>query len=110
MVTGARRGELCALRWRHFDPHRRVLVIRASIGQVRTETWEKDTKLHQRRHVTLDERTCAMLTAYHQARQRRAPRRVRRSPRTASSSPHVGRSDRPALGYMDAGCAVNHSW
>jgi integrase len=72
MVTGARRGELCALRWRHFDPSRRVLVIRASIGQVRTETWEKDTKLHQRRHVTLDERTCAMLTAYHQARQQRA--------------------------------------
>jgi integrase len=59
MVTGPRRGELYALRWRHFDPHRRVLVIRASIGQVRTETWEKDTKLHQRRHVTLDQRTCA---------------------------------------------------
>jgi integrase len=45
----------------HLDPHRRVLVIRASIGQVRTETWEKDTKLHQRRHLTLDQHTCAML-------------------------------------------------
>ncbi len=72
MVTGARRGELCALRWRHFDPRRRVLVIRASIGQVRTETWEKDTKLHQRRHLTLDQHTCAMLTTYHQTRQHRA--------------------------------------
>jgi integrase len=30
MVTGARRAELCALRWRHLDVARNVLVIRAS--------------------------------------------------------------------------------
>ncbi|RSN31344.1 site-specific integrase [Amycolatopsis sp. WAC 04169] len=72
MVTGARRGELCALRWRHFDPVHRVLVIRASIAQVGTTTWEKDTKLHQRRHLALDADTTAMLVQYHHAQQHRA--------------------------------------
>lgn len=41
MVTDARRGELCALRWRHVDATRRILVIRASIAQVGAETWER---------------------------------------------------------------------
>ncbi|HEV2784113.1 MAG TPA: hypothetical protein VGX25_32400 [Actinophytocola sp.] len=54
MITGARRGELCALRWRHLEPTRQVLVIEAAIAQDGAETWEKDTKLHQRRHITLD--------------------------------------------------------
>ncbi|MFL6125075.1 tyrosine-type recombinase/integrase [Actinophytocola sp.] len=72
MVTGARRGELCALRWRHLDLTRRTVVIRASIAQSGVDTWEKDTKLHQRRHLALDPHTTALLTAYHQARQHRA--------------------------------------
>lgn len=72
MVTGARRGELCVLRWRHLDLHRRTVVIRASIAQSGADTWEKDTKLHQRRHLALDPHTTAMLTAYQQARQHRA--------------------------------------
>lgn len=63
MVTDARRGELCALRWRHVDATRRILVIRASIAQVGAETWEKDTKLHQHRHLALDPHTTAMLAA-----------------------------------------------
>src|SRR5262245_60926524 len=33
MATGARRGELCALRWRHIDTTRGVMVIRSSIAQ-----------------------------------------------------------------------------
>jgi integrase len=72
MVTGARRGELCALRWRHVEPTRHVLVIEASIAQDGAEAWEKDTKLHQRRHITLDPDTTALLRTYRQARQRRA--------------------------------------
>lgn len=72
MVTGARRGELCALRWRHFDLDRRTVVIRASIAQSGVDTWEKGTKLHQRRHLALDSHTTALFTAYQQARQHRA--------------------------------------
>lgn len=72
MITGARRGELCALRWRHLEPTRHILVIEAAIAQDGADAWEKDTKLHQRRHITLDPDTIALLRAYRQARQRRA--------------------------------------
>jgi hypothetical protein len=72
MVTGARRGELCALRWRHVEPTRQILVLEASIAQDGAEVWEKDTKLHQRRHICLDPYSMALLLAYHQARHRRA--------------------------------------
>jgi len=34
--------------------------------------WEKDTKLHQRRHIALDRTTIAVLNTYHQQRQQRA--------------------------------------
>jgi integrase len=53
VATGARRGELCALRWRHVDLTQDVLVIQAGIAQANGEVWETDTKLHQRRHVAL---------------------------------------------------------
>jgi integrase len=72
VITGARRGELCALRWRHLDPESGMLVIRASIAQVGADIWEKDTKLHQRRHICLDPHTVALLLAYHRTRQHRA--------------------------------------
>jgi hypothetical protein len=65
MMTGARRGELCALCWDRLDFTSGVLTIRTSIAQVGAETWEKDTKTHQRRRITLDEQTLALLGAYH---------------------------------------------
>jgi integrase len=48
MTTGARRGELCALRWNWLDLDNATLRIQTSIGQDGAETWEKDTKTHQR--------------------------------------------------------------
>ncbi|GLZ47864.1 hypothetical protein Acsp06_40490 [Actinomycetospora sp. NBRC 106375] len=64
MVTGARRGELCALRWESVDFERAVLAIRSSIAQEGTKTWEKDTKTHQQRRIALDRSTVALLRAY----------------------------------------------
>lgn len=64
MTTGARRGELCALRWDLLDLDKDLLVIRSSIGQDGTETWEKDTKTHQQRRITLDDNTVKLLRAY----------------------------------------------
>ena len=72
MATGARRGELCALRWRHLDLTQDVLVVQAGIAQVNGEVWETDTKLHQRCHVALDPVTIAVLTNYHRDREQRA--------------------------------------
>jgi integrase len=64
MTTGARRGELCALRWRNIDFETGVLDISRSIGQLDTRIWEKDTKTHQRRRIVLDQQTLALLRAY----------------------------------------------
>jgi integrase len=68
MVTGARRGELCALRWDRIDFTTGVLQIRTSIAQQGADTWEKDTKTHQQRRITLDPQTLALLRTYHARR------------------------------------------
>jgi integrase len=66
LVTGARRGELCALKWENvvLKPGAGVAVIRASIAQRGGRTWEKDTKTHQQRRITLDDTTVGLLVAY----------------------------------------------
>jgi len=82
MTTGARRGELCALRWsnfqiRHIEPAEHdciatgcpaVLVIRRAIGECGGKRWAKDTKTHQRRHLALDPDTIAVLLTHRAAR------------------------------------------
>lgn len=61
MVTGQRRGELCAIRWRHLDLDIGVLHLERAIGQRGKTKWEKDTKDHQDRRVTLDPDTVQLL-------------------------------------------------
>ena len=63
-ATGARRGELCALRWKHVDLEKRRLTIARSIVEVGGRVIEKDTKTHQVRKVTLDEETAAVLASH----------------------------------------------
>ena len=71
MTTGARRGELCAIRWERIDFYSGVLTIRTSIADVDGRTWEKDTKDHQQRRIVLDAQTLALLQALlvHRARE-----------------------------------------
>ena len=64
MTTGARRGELCALRWSRVDLATGTVIFRRGIGQDGTELWEKDTKTHQQRRVTIDPETVAVLTEH----------------------------------------------
>ena len=66
LMTGARRGELCALAWDRVDLAAGVLTIRSSIAQTGAKTWEKHTKTHQQRRITLDDGTLALLRAYRQ--------------------------------------------
>ncbi len=54
MSTGPRRGELCGLRWTNLDLDAGLVNFQRSIGQVAGEQWEKGTKTHQHRRVTLD--------------------------------------------------------
>jgi len=64
MTTGARRGELCALRWNDVDLDRAALTVRSAIAQEGSQTWEKDTKTHQQRRIALDKTTVGLLSAY----------------------------------------------
>jgi DNA-binding transcriptional regulator YhcF (GntR family) len=66
MVTGFRRGELCAIRWRHLDLDAGVLILERSIGQRSGRTWEKDTKTHQHRRIALDPETLSLLSEHRQ--------------------------------------------
>ena len=62
------RGELCALRWDCVDFTTGVLQIRTSIAQQGGNTWEKDTKTHQQRRITIDPQTLALLRTYYARR------------------------------------------
>ena len=61
-LTGARRGELCALRWSDVDWQAGTLRIARSVYETPGGGWaEKDTKSHQVRRVGLDELGFAIL-------------------------------------------------
>lgn len=67
MVTGQRRGELCGIRWAHVDLDVATLHLEKAIGQRGAKKWEKDTKAHQDRWITLDPGTIELLRE-HQSR------------------------------------------
>ncbi|MGD9702813.1 MAG: tyrosine-type recombinase/integrase [Ilumatobacteraceae bacterium] len=62
-ASGARRGELCALRWRNIDLEARSLHVAGAIVQINKTVIEKDTKTHAERRVALDEGTVRVLQA-----------------------------------------------
>jgi len=64
IVTGVRRGELCALLWRDVDLSTGVIFVSRSIGQRNRDTWEKDTKDHQHRRIAVDEETVGILAEH----------------------------------------------
>lgn len=72
MVTGCRRGEICRVRWRHFDAERKVLRYGGSIAQDGTDLWDKETKSGQGRNVALDDTTVAVLSDYRKHREQLA--------------------------------------
>lgn len=64
MTTGPRRGELCGLRWLNLDLNAGLIKFERSIGQVAGDQWEKGTKTHQHRRVTLDPELVEALRAH----------------------------------------------
>jgi integrase len=61
-TTGARRGELCALKWGNVNFSARTLTIEHSIIEMPGGGMlEKDTKTHAMRRIALDEETLAVL-------------------------------------------------
>ncbi len=62
-VTGARRGELCALHWSDLDATAGTLVIsRSVVGRTNDDLSEKTTKTGTGRRIALDGDTLTMLT------------------------------------------------
>jgi hypothetical protein len=64
MTTGARRGEVCALRWSQVDLAAGVVTLSRAIAQDGVHREEKDTKTHQHRRVVLDPETVVALTEH----------------------------------------------
>jgi len=60
-LTGARRGELVALRWSDIAPDLTHLTISRSISVVDGVTYEGPTKSHQVRHLALDDLCAGVL-------------------------------------------------
>lgn len=61
-VTGARRGELCALRWSDVDWQRCLLTIARNLTEIDGVASEGPTKSHQRRDIALDDALLGLLT------------------------------------------------
>jgi integrase len=61
-VTGARRGELCALRWSDVDSERRRLVLARSLTVTGRDAKLGPTKTHQRRDVAIDDALGAFIS------------------------------------------------
>jgi integrase len=61
VTTGARRGELCALRWSDVRFAERDLLIASNYAVRRRGRKVKDTKTHQSRRIAIDEATSAIL-------------------------------------------------
>ena len=73
VITGARRGELCGLRWADLDAKRAELLIQRSIFETMDhEIVEKETKTHQARRIALDEGTMTTLALHRDAMESRA--------------------------------------
>ncbi|MFC5748915.1 site-specific integrase [Actinomadura rugatobispora] len=116
-MTGMRRGELLALRWRDVDLDAGTLRIRRSVGVIKVKgqknrIQEGDTKTSKPRTVDIDETTVALLRAHKRERGGLAlkfarddalvlgtPRARtgtrRRSPRRLSSTSPAARSTSP---------------
>jgi integrase len=62
--TGARRGELCALRWPDVDFVGASLLLSRAIVDGGGVLVEKDTKTHQMRRIALGDETLARLRTY----------------------------------------------
>jgi integrase len=60
-VTGARRGELCALRWSDVDWTKRTLTIARSLTVIKRVISEGPTKTHQRRDIAVGDALGAFL-------------------------------------------------
>jgi integrase len=66
-ITGARRGELCAMQVRDLDLDNGVIHVGFNYTVVDGRRVRKDTKTHQDRYLAIDPVTCTMLREHLEA-------------------------------------------
>jgi integrase len=64
MTTGARRGELCALKIEDVDLDARVMHVRTGLKLADRRLVRRDTKTHQQRRIALDDETVTVLVEH----------------------------------------------
>lgn len=69
MLSGARRGEVCALRWVDVDTTRAILWVPASISQTKAGLARKATKNEKGRRVSLDPYTLGLVAGHRTMRE-----------------------------------------
>jgi integrase len=74
MTTGARRGELCAIRWSsvNLDEGREGIWLRRAIRKADGRLVEAELKTHQQRRLALDAETVAVLEEHRERSRARA--------------------------------------
>jgi integrase len=84
VITGARRGELCALRWTDVDFKAGTIGIsRSMVGERNSELTEKGTKTHASRRNSLDGATLKSLESQRHRSEERAHAAGTKLPRDA---------------------------
>lgn len=101
--TGARRGEILALRWRHFDLDKGVMTIEEAWEEVGKETRLKPPKSGKPRVVTLPASLCVELKSH---RVRQAEEQLRLGVRVTSDSFVVAQVD----GSPIKPTSLTHEW
>jgi len=71
MITGMRRGEISALRWRHVDFATDTLIVQRANAQPKAGVKEKQTKTRQQRRIAIDPQTSALLLEHRERWQER---------------------------------------
>jgi integrase len=71
MVSGMRRGQISALRWRHVDFATDALIVQRANAQPRSGVREKQTKTRLQRRIAIDSQTAAVLRAHRERSEQR---------------------------------------
>lgn len=71
-ATGARRGEVCGLRWSDIDWRARTISIERSVASIPGGTMVKGTKTHSARRIAVDAGTLAVLERLQEDREQMA--------------------------------------